>query len=86
MDIDCARLAATAALGVSFDAEVAAGYAGRSMVFFAPTAVLKVYTHRPAECAHREIAGINLAAVHAPRVRVAEVLGHDDVPGRRRSR
>lgn len=80
-DIDCARLAATAALGVSFDAEVAAGYAGRSMVFFAPNAVLKVYTHRPGERAHREVSGIDLAATHAPGVRVAEVLGHDDVPG-----
>lgn len=79
--IDCARLAATAALGVSFDAAAAAGYAGRSMVFFAPTAVLKVYTHRPGERAHREIAGIELAAIHVPGVRVAEILGHDDVPG-----
>lgn len=81
VDVECARLAATAALGVRFDAEVAAGYAGRSMVFFAPQAVLKVYTHRPGERAHREIAGIILAATHAPGVRVAEVLGHDDVPG-----
>ncbi len=80
-DIDCARLAATAALGVSFDAAAAAGYAGRSMVFFAPAAVLKVYTHRPGERAHREIAGIDLAATHAPGVRVAEILGYDDVPG-----
>jgi hypothetical protein len=80
-DIDCARLAATAALGVSFDAQAAVGYAGRSMVFFAPDAVLKVYTHRPGERAHREVCGIELAAIHAPGVRVAEVLGHDDVPG-----
>lgn len=80
-DIDCARLAATAALGVRFDAEAAVGYAGRSMVFFAPTAVLKVYTHRPSERAYREVAGITLAATYAPGVRVAEVLGHDDVPG-----
>lgn len=68
LDIDCARLAA-------------AGYAGRSMVFFAPEAVLKVYTHRARERADREVAGLELAQTHAPRVRVAEVLGYDDVPG-----
>ncbi|MGH7644575.1 MAG: glycosyltransferase family 4 protein, partial [Gemmatimonadales bacterium] len=81
VDIDCARLAATAALGISFDAEAAVGYAGRSMVLFAPSAVLKVYTHRPGERAHREVAGIELAATHACGVRIAEILGHDDVPG-----
>lgn len=80
-EIDCARLAATAALGITFDADAAAGYAGRSMVFFAPRAILKIYTHRAAERAHREVAGIVLAADHAPGLHVAGVLGRDDVPG-----
>jgi aminoglycoside phosphotransferase (APT) family kinase protein len=79
--IDCARLAATAALGIAFDAEAAVGYAGRSMVLFAPQAVLKVYTHRAAERAAREVAGIAVAAAHAPHLRVASILGRDDVPG-----
>ncbi|MBV9011157.1 MAG: aminoglycoside phosphotransferase family protein [Pseudonocardiales bacterium] len=57
------------------------GYAGRSMVFFAPHAVLKVYTHRASERAHREVAGIELAARHAPGLRVSQLLSHDDVPG-----
>ncbi|MFE5158174.1 phosphotransferase [Streptomyces sp. NPDC056697] len=79
-EIDCARHAAESALDTVFDQEAIVGYGGRSMVFLSKTAVLKIYTHRPAERARREIIGLRLAG-QVPGLRVPEVLGHDDVEG-----
>lgn len=79
--IDCARLAATAALDITFDTDAAAGYAGRSMVFFSRHAVLKIYTHRADQRAHREVTGLELAAHDVAGLRIPAVLGHDHVPG-----
>jgi glycosyltransferase involved in cell wall biosynthesis/aminoglycoside phosphotransferase (APT) family kinase protein len=79
-EIDCARHAAESALDTVFDQAAIVGYGGRSMVFLSKTAVLKIYTHRPAERARREIIGLRLAG-RVPALRVPEVLGHDDVEG-----
>lgn len=79
-EIDCARQAAESALGTVFDQAAIVGYGGRSMVFLSKTAILKIYTHRPAERAQREITGLTLAATAAG-LRVPEVLGHDSVDG-----
>ncbi|MCA1219175.1 phosphotransferase [Streptomyces sp. 8L] len=79
-EIDCARHAAESALDTVFDQAAIVGYGGRSMVFLAKTAVLKIYTHRPAERARREILGLQLAG-QVPDLRVPEVHGHDDVEG-----
>ncbi|WP_394427017.1 phosphotransferase [Streptomyces sp. SGAir0957] len=78
--IDCARHAAESALGITFDQDVIVGYGGRSMVLMAHDAVLKIYTHRPAERAGREVAGLTAAAA-APALRIPRVLGHDSVNG-----
>lgn len=79
-EIDCARQAAESALNTVFDQAAIVGYGGRSMVFLSKTAILKIYTHRPAERAQREITGLTLAATAAG-LRVPEVLGHDTVDG-----
>ncbi|MGW6599406.1 phosphotransferase [Streptomyces sp. NPDC055036] len=79
-EIDCARHAAESALDAVFDQAAIVGYGGRSMVFLSKTAVLKIYTHRPAERARREIIGLRLAA-SVPGLRMPEVLGNDDVEG-----
>jgi glycosyltransferase involved in cell wall biosynthesis/aminoglycoside phosphotransferase len=79
-DIDCARLAAESALDTPFDADGLTGFGGRSVVFFAPHAVLKVYTHRWSDRLRRELAGLKLAGGLAG-MRVPVVLGHDDVAG-----
>lgn len=79
-EIDCARQAAESALDTVFDHAAIVGYGGRSMVFLSKTAILKIYTHRPAERAEREIAGLALAG-RAAGLRVPEVLGHDSVDG-----
>lgn len=79
-EIDCARHAAESALDTVFDQAAIVGYGGRSMVFLAKTAVLKIYTHRPAERARRETMGLRLAG-QVPGLRVPEVLGQDDVEG-----
>lgn len=79
-DIDCARLAAEAALDLTFTENAIVGYGQRSMVFLAEQAVLKVYTHRWQERASREAAGLRVAA-HAPDLRVPAVLAHDEMPG-----
>ncbi|MGA4545626.1 phosphotransferase [Uniformispora flossi] len=79
-EIDCARQAAESALDIAFDQDAIVGYGGRSMVFLAEKAVLKVYTHRPAERAEREVTGLT-AAAQAAGLRVPEVLGHDTVDG-----
>ncbi|MFF1713568.1 phosphotransferase enzyme family protein [Streptomyces sp. NPDC058268] len=78
--IDCARQAAESALDIVFDQDAIVGYGGRSMVFLSETAILKIYTHRPAERAEREITGLTLTAA-APGLQVPEVLGHDSVDG-----
>ncbi|GAB3549293.1 aminoglycoside phosphotransferase (APT) family kinase protein [Actinopolyspora lacussalsi] len=78
--IDCARLAATAAVGTTFASHALVGYGGRSAIFLAEHAVLKVYTHRGQERCHREAAGLR-AAAHAPELRVPEVLAHDEQAG-----
>lgn len=79
-DIDCARLAAEAALETTFTRQSLVGYGQRSVVFLAPAAALKVYTHRWQERASREAAGLQVAA-HATGLRVPEVLAHDELPG-----
>jgi aminoglycoside phosphotransferase (APT) family kinase protein/glycosyltransferase involved in cell wall biosynthesis len=79
-EIDCARLAAESALNITFDSDALVGFAGRSSVFLAEGAVLKVFTHRAAERLHRELAGLRLCAGMAG-ARVPVVLGHDDVAG-----
>ncbi|MFD9603171.1 phosphotransferase [Streptomyces sp. NPDC059970] len=79
-EIDCARHAAESALDTVFDQAAIVGYGGRSMVFLSKTAVLKIYTHRPAERARREIIGLRLAG-QVPGLVTPEVLGHDDVEG-----
>ncbi|MFE2426980.1 phosphotransferase [Streptomyces sp. NPDC059373] len=79
-EIDCARQAAESALDTVFDHAAIVGYGGRSMVFLSKSAVLKVYTHRPAERARREILGLRLAG-QVPGLRIPEVLGQDDVEG-----
>ncbi|MFJ9901200.1 phosphotransferase [Streptomyces sp. NPDC091280] len=79
-EIDCARQAAESALDTVFDQDAIVGYGGRSMVFLSRRAILKIYTHRPAERAAREITGLNLAA-QAAGLRVPVVLGHDAVDG-----
>jgi glycosyltransferase involved in cell wall biosynthesis/aminoglycoside phosphotransferase len=79
-EIDCARQAAESALDTVFDQAAIVGYGGRSMVFLSKTAILKIYTHRPAERAEREITGLSLAA-QADGLRVPVVLGHDTVDG-----
>lgn len=79
-DVAAARAAAGVALGVAFDQEALVGYGGRSMVYLADTAALKIYTHRPAERAHREIDGLAVAEA-AVGIRVPHVLGHDDAVG-----
>ncbi len=78
--IDCARLAAESALDTVFADRAIVGYGGRSMVFLAPKAVLKIYTHRPGERLHREITGLRLVAT-LPGLRIPAVLGHDDLAG-----
>ncbi|MGB6165083.1 MAG: phosphotransferase [Pseudonocardiaceae bacterium] len=78
--IDCARWAAESTLDTLFAEHAIVGYGGRSMVFLAPEAVLKVYTHRPRERLHREITGLTLSA-RAPGLRIPAVLGHDDITG-----
>ncbi|SDP96444.1 Phosphotransferase enzyme family protein [Actinopolyspora xinjiangensis] len=78
--IDCARLAATAAVGTTFASHALVGYGGRSAIFLAEHAVLKVYTHRGQERCHREAAGLRTAA-HTPELRVPEVLAHDEQAG-----
>jgi Predicted aminoglycoside phosphotransferase len=50
------------------------------MVFLSRTAVLKIYTHRPAERARREIIGLRIAG-QVSGLRVPEVLGNDNVEG-----
>lgn len=79
-EVDCARQAAESALDTLFDQAAIVGYGGRSMVFLSETAILKIYTHRPAERAQREITGLTLAAT-ATGLRVPEALGHDTVDG-----
>lgn len=79
-EIDCARHAAESALDTVFDQSAIVGYGGRSMVFLSKTAVLKIYTHRPAERARREIIGLRLAG-QVPGLRVPEVLGNNNVEG-----
>ncbi|MDX2710048.1 hypothetical protein PV350_45790, partial [Streptomyces sp. PA03-6a] len=79
-EIDCARQAAESALDTLFDHDAIVGYGGRSIVFLSKTAVLKIYTHRPAERAQRETTGLTLAS-QATGLRVPEVLGHDTVEG-----
>lgn len=78
--IDCARLAAEAALDTRFAGNSIVGYGQRSMVYLADQAVLKVYTHRWQERASREAAGLR-AAAHAPGLRIPEALAHDELPG-----
>ncbi|GAA2338906.1 hypothetical protein GCM10010170_020730 [Dactylosporangium salmoneum] len=79
-EIECARQAAESALGVAFDGEAIPGYGGRSIVFFSSETVLKIYTHRPAERARRELAGLALGG-RRPGLVTPSVLGHNDVPG-----
>ena len=77
--IDRARLAAEAALNVTFTENPVVGYGQRSMVFLAEQAVVKVYTHRWQERTVRETAGLRVAA-HAPALRLPDVLAQDEVP------
>ncbi|MEY9840653.1 phosphotransferase family protein [Streptacidiphilus sp. EB103A] len=79
-DIDRTRQAAESALAVVFDAGAIVGYGGRSVVFLARDSVLKIYTHRPAERARREIAGLS-AAGHAGGLRIPQVLGSECIEG-----
>ena len=78
--IDCARQAAESALDTVFDQDAVVDYGGRSMTFPAKDSVLKIYTHRPARRAARELAGLRLAG-KAPGLRLPEVIGHDIVAG-----
>ncbi len=79
-DLDCARVAAAAAVGTPFVAHALVGYGGRSVVYLAEQAVLKVYTHRPEERCAREAAGLR-AAAHAVDLRVPEVLACEEQSG-----
>lgn len=79
-DIDCARLAAEATLNTTFTERAVLGYGQRSIVFLAPSTVLKVYTHRWHERSSREAAGLH-AAAYATDLRIPEVLGHEDLSG-----
>ncbi|MFC1418751.1 phosphotransferase [Streptacidiphilus cavernicola] len=79
-EIDCARHAAESALDTVFDAGVVVGYGGRSVVFLGKSAVLKIYTHRSAERARREIAGLGLAS-GLEDLRIPEIIGHDEAEG-----
>ncbi|MGJ7905105.1 phosphotransferase family protein [Actinopolyspora sp. H202] len=76
-DIDRARRSAEAALDLGFAPNPTVGYGGRSAIFLAEHAALKVYTHRGQERCHREAAGLR-AATHTPELRVPEVLAHDE--------
>ncbi|WP_157405327.1 phosphotransferase [Actinopolyspora halophila] len=80
-NLDRVRLAAAAAVGTTFASHPLTGYGGRSAVYLAEQAVLKVYTHRCQERCHREAAGLR-AAAHATDLRVPEVLAHDERAGR----
>jgi glycosyltransferase involved in cell wall biosynthesis/aminoglycoside phosphotransferase len=80
LGIQLTRLGAESALSRRFSQKPLLGFSGRSAVFLADDAVLKVYTHRSAERLRRETSGL-AAASRVLGGLVPDVLGLDAVPG-----
>jgi glycosyltransferase involved in cell wall biosynthesis/aminoglycoside phosphotransferase len=79
--IDCARVAAQARTGIRFPRSGSAGYNGRSMVYLADRAALKVYTHHGADRIARETAGLAAVVAGLTGFEVPTLLAGDSPPG-----
>jgi glycosyltransferase involved in cell wall biosynthesis/aminoglycoside phosphotransferase len=79
--IACAHISARSATGIAFPRAGTSGYAGRSVVYLADEAVLKIYTHRGDDRSTREAEGLRHAAAADLDFDVPRLINQSSTPG-----